>query len=260
MGTLARPLTGRTAAPDPATGTSALLPYLSGPGVDWARWEDAADPSAPRWQAVEGTMVFGDVSGFTKMSERLARHGKVGAEEVADAINTCFEQLLDIAYRCGGSLIKFGGDALLLLFSGDGHATRAAHAAVGMRTRLRTVGRLDTTAGRVVLRISIGVHTGTFHLFLVGGSHRELIVAGPAASETVAAEGSATAGEIVMGPPTSALLPARSRGRPARAGLSPALPHRTVPLPAHRTVRPRGHRPRPLRPHRHPPPPPRRGA
>jgi class 3 adenylate cyclase/tetratricopeptide (TPR) repeat protein len=230
LGTLARPLTGRTAAPDPATGTSALLPYLSGPGVDWARWEDAADPSAPRWQAVEGTMVFGDVSGFTKMSERLARHGKVGAEEVADAINTCFEQLLDIAYRCGGSLIKFGGDALLLLFSGDGHATRAAHAAVGMRTRLRTVGRLDTTAGRVVLRISIGVHTGTFHLFLVGGSHRELIVAGPAASETVAAEGSATAGEIVMGPPTSALLPARSRG--PRRGRGYLLRSPTGPFPS----------------------------
>ena len=80
-------------------------------------------------------MVFGDVSGFTKMSERLARHGKVGAEEVADAINTCFEQLLGVAYQCGGNLLKFGGDALLLLFSGEGHATRAAHAAVGMRAR-----------------------------------------------------------------------------------------------------------------------------
>ena len=46
-------------------------------------------------------MVFADISGFTKMSERLARHGKVGAEEVTDAINTCFEQLLAIAYACG---------------------------------------------------------------------------------------------------------------------------------------------------------------
>ena len=164
-------------AADPAPGTSTLLPYLSGPAVEWARL-DAADPSVPRWQAVEGTMVFGDVSGFTKMSERLARHGKVGAEEVADAINACFEALLDVAYRCGGSLIKFGGDALLLLFTGEGHATRAAHAAVGMRSRLRSLGRIDTTAGRVTLRISIGVHSGTFHLFLVGGSHRELIVAG----------------------------------------------------------------------------------
>ncbi len=177
-------------------------------------------------------MVFGDVSGFTKMSERLARHGKVGAEEVADAINTCFEQLLGVAYQCGGNLLKFGGDALLLLFSGEGHATRAAHAAVGMRARLRDAGRLDTSAGRVVLRISIGVHRGTFHMFMVGGSHRELIVAGPAATSTVAAEGTATAGEIVMSPVTAAALTERSRG-PARGdayllrsppGAAPVLP------------------------------------
>ncbi len=211
--------------------TSVLLPYITRPAIDWARLH-RADQDAPFWREVEGTMVFGDVSGFTKMSERLARHGKVGAEEVADAINTCFEQLLDVAYRCGGNLLKFGGDALLLLFSGEDHATRAAHAAVGMRARLRDAGRLDTSAGRVVLRISIGVHRGTFHLFMAGGTHRELIVAGPAATSTVAAEGTATAGEIVMSPMTAAALTERSRG-PARGeayllrsppGSAPTLP------------------------------------
>ncbi len=162
-------------------------------------------------------MVFGDVSGFTNMSERLARHGKVGAEEVAEGINTCFEQLLDVAYGHGGSLIKFGGDAMLLFFTGAEHTDRAAHAAVGMRARLRHAGRLQTTAGRVTLRISIGVHSGTFELFLVGGSHRELVVAGPAATATVAVEGTATAGEIVMSEETADLLPPRARG-PARPG------------------------------------------
>ena len=162
-------------------------------------------------------MVFGDVSGFTRMSERLARHGKVGAEEVAGAIDACFADLLDVAYRCGGSLLKFGGDAVLLLFTGEDHAVRAAHAAVGMRRRLRTVGRIDTSAGRVVLRISMGAHSGTFHLALVGGSHRELLVVGPAVSATVAAEGEATAGEIVMTAAMADRLPGRCRG-PVRPG------------------------------------------
>ena len=213
-------------------GVAGLLPYLTRPAVDWGRSEDSGDDTVSRWRAVEGTMVFGDVSGFTKMSERLARHGKVGAEEVADAINACFEELLDVAYRCGGSLLKFGGDAMLLLFTGDGHAVRAAHAAVGMRARLRVAGRIRTTAGLVVLRISIGVHSGTFHLALVGGSHRELLVVGPGITETVAAEGVATAGEIVMSAAAAAALPARCRG-PARgdrwllrapSGPSPDLP------------------------------------
>ncbi len=193
-----------------------LLPYLAAPAIEWARSDDPEDGVA-RWQAVEGTMVFGDVSGFTNMSERLARHGKVGAEEVAEGINTCFEQLLDVAHGHGGTLIKFGGDALLLLFTGDDHAHRAAHAAIGMRARLRYAGRLQTTAGQVTLRISIGVHSGTFDLFLVGGSHRELVVAGPGATATVAAEGAATAGEIVMSKETADLLPSRARG-PERPG------------------------------------------
>jgi len=31
------------------------------------------------FRTLDGSMLFVDISGFTKMSERLARHGKVGA-------------------------------------------------------------------------------------------------------------------------------------------------------------------------------------
>ena len=85
------------------TSTSSLVPYVPRLTLDWARADaSVGDPDAPVTRVVEGTMVFADISGFTKMSERLARHGKVGAEEVTDAINTCFEQLLAIAYSAGG--------------------------------------------------------------------------------------------------------------------------------------------------------------
>jgi class 3 adenylate cyclase/tetratricopeptide (TPR) repeat protein len=197
------------------TEPSSLVPYVPRLTLDWARADELVRRPGPAWRLLDGTMVFADISGFTKMSERLARHGKVGAEEVTDAINTCFEQLLEIAYSAGGSLLKFGGDALLLLFSGDDHASFAAHAAVGMRRRLRTVGRIQTSSGLVVLRFSMGLHSGTFHVFAAGVSHRELLVAGPAATATVEAEGTATAGEIVMSAAAAARLPARCRG-PAR--------------------------------------------
>src|SRR4051794_24037106 len=64
-----------------------------------------------RVQAVEGTMAFADLSGFTRLSERLARLGREGAELLVDAINGCFTILLAAAYANGASLIKFGGDA-----------------------------------------------------------------------------------------------------------------------------------------------------
>lgn len=159
-------------------------------------------------RALDGTVVFVDISGFTKMSERLARHGKVGAEEVTDVLGAVFARLLSVAYGNGGGLIKFGGDALLLFFSGADHQERAARAAVGMRRMLREVGKIQSSAGLITLRMSVGVHSGTFHFFLVGDSHRELVVTGPAASETVHMEGTASAGEILVSAATAAALPA----------------------------------------------------
>jgi class 3 adenylate cyclase/tetratricopeptide (TPR) repeat protein len=171
------------------------------------------------FRTLEGSMVFVDISGFTKMSERLARHGKVGAEEVTEVLGAVFAKLLAVAYGDDGSLLKFGGDALLLWFSGNGHAARAATAAHGMRGTLRSVGRLDTTAGKVVLRMSVGVNSGTFHFFLVGESHREFMVTGPAASRTVDMESTATAGEILLSRDTAAPLPSNVLGQPKGEGI-----------------------------------------
>ena len=130
-------------------------------------------------------MVFVDISGFTKMSERLARHGKVGAEEVTDVLGAVFTKLLAVAYGEDGSLLKFGGDALLLWFVGEGTRSGRPRPRTGCGRTLRSIGKLDTTAGKVVLRMSVGVNSGGFHFFLVGDSHRELIVTGPAATRTV---------------------------------------------------------------------------
>ena len=163
-------------------------------------------------------MVFVDVSGFTKLSERLARHGKIGAEELAATIGGCFVELLAVAYDLGGGLIKFGGDALLLLFTGAAHEARAARAALAMRAELRRIGRLEVLGQRVTLRMSVGVHSGRFDFFLVGSSHRELVITGPAASTTVTMESTASAGEIVVSPATAAALGADDVGAPRGAG------------------------------------------
>lgn len=188
-----------------STVKSSLQPYLPRLTLQWL----AEDPTALH-RAVDGSVVFVDISGFTKLSEKLAKLGRIGAEEMADAINTCFADLLGKAYEEDGMLLKFGGDALMLLFAADDpekHAARAARAAHGMRTRLRTVGKLDTAGGKVNLRMSVGVHSGTFDFFLVGGSHRELIVTGPAATQVVTMEGTADAGEIVISPAVAEHLP-----------------------------------------------------
>ena len=190
-----------------------LRPYLPRLLIEWL----SSTPDATS-REVDGSIAFVDISGFTRLSERLAKRGKVGAEELTDAIGTCFTRLLGVAYANGGGLIKFGGDALLLLFTGDDHPARAAAAAVGMRRELREMGSLAASGGRVTLRMSVGVHSGSFNFFLVGSSQRELVITGPAATETVAMEGTAEAGEIVASAAAAAALPRAVIGAPKGSG------------------------------------------
>ena len=159
-----------------------------------------------------------DISGFTKLSEGLARHGRVGAEELTSTIDTCFVTLLDLAVANGGRLLKFGGDALLIYFSGPAHEARACRAAVEMRRALRVVGRLTVLGQKVSLRMSVGIHSGVFHFFLIGDSHRELLVTGPSASTVVSMEAAADAGEIVVSDATARGLAPRLIGTPKGPG------------------------------------------
>jgi class 3 adenylate cyclase/predicted ATPase len=175
-----------------------------------AEWDlDAPDAL---WRETDATCCFVDISGFTALSERLARRGRIGAEELTEVLNHVFSRMLEVAYEKGGALLKFGGDALLLAFTGDDHATMAAESAVAMRAALREARTLPTSVGRVNLRMSVGIHSGTFHLFRVGDSHRELLITGPAATATTRMEQSAGASQIVVSDATAARLPPNAVG------------------------------------------------
>jgi class 3 adenylate cyclase/predicted ATPase len=167
---------------------------------------------------VDGTLVFVDVSGFTALSERLAQRGKVGAEQLTDVLNSVFGTMLGLAAARGGSLLKFGGDALFLLFTGPDHAVQAACATVEMRAALAATAKTPGPAGRLRLRMSVGVHTGEVDLFLVGASHRELVIVGPATTAVASMEAAASAGQILVGPDTAAALPAGAVGDPLGPG------------------------------------------
>ena len=64
--------------PPRRAGLAAFVPRLV---VDWSQHNRA------RWWQREGSMVSADISGFTRLSERLATLGNEGAEELTDLIN-----------------------------------------------------------------------------------------------------------------------------------------------------------------------------
>ena len=59
---------------------------------------------------------------------------------------------------------------------------RAASAAVEMRQALRKAAEIPTSVGPLRLSMSVGLHSGAVHFFLVGSTHRELVLLGPAAN------------------------------------------------------------------------------
>ncbi len=203
----------------------------------------AAVESGSAHRVVDGSLLMFDITGFTPLTERLARRGREGAEELSNLLDTVFSKLLMDAEAEGADLLKWGGDALLLLFDGIDHGCRAARAALRMQRALAQIGRATTSIGRVKLRASAGVESGPVHLVLAGNPahHRELVLVGPTASGVTMLENSAGTGEVLVGDATAeylgpALVRPRSGGGHLLSGLptpaNPPQPPEPEPMPA----------------------------
>jgi class 3 adenylate cyclase len=74
---------------DVPSAVKGLLPYVPALLRDWTPTGDD-----DRHMRVRGTLTFVDISGFTRLTERLARRGNVGAEEMSDILSETFAALL----------------------------------------------------------------------------------------------------------------------------------------------------------------------
>ena len=126
----------------------------------------------PRALPLEGTVMFADIDGFTPLAERFSEAAsEEGAEELTELVNRFMQLLIPITARYGGDLQKFGGDAGLLLFHGEGHALRAVAAALEVQAAMQAQMRaLQTSLGEFSLRIAIGLGSGRMVGLGVGDS------------------------------------------------------------------------------------------
>jgi class 3 adenylate cyclase len=200
-----------------STALAAFEPYVPRLLAGW---------TGPPARELDGSLVSLDIAGFTALSERLQAGGRAGAEELVAVISAVFTGLIGISDRYGGDVLKFRGDGLLILFSGSGHAARAHTAASEMQTLIGTTGHVMSSVGPLTLQMSCGIYSGPCQFFLVGGAHRELVVTGPAATETIRLESEAAGGEIhSFGPgPDNRPEPYEMPSVPAGADLEQFLP------------------------------------
>ncbi|MFM7272078.1 MAG: AAA family ATPase [Actinomycetes bacterium] len=167
---------------------------------------------------VDGTLGFFDVSGYTRLTERLARLGAEGAEAITEIADALFVGLISAAFAQGGDVLQFSGDAVLIHFTGSDHPRRAALAARAMQAFIGREGSISTEIGRVRLRMSVGMHAGPATFARLGEGQQVVLALGEHISRALAAEKEASATEVLVTSETAELLPPEW-GRPTPSGM-----------------------------------------
>jgi class 3 adenylate cyclase len=184
-----------------------------------------ANPAPPTtaWSdRFEAAVLFADVSGFTPLTEALARKGAEGPEELTRLLNTYFSRMIDLIEGEGGEVVKFSGDAVTVLFpastalppgadTGQGLACatrRAKQAAEAMQAAMVEFATIETSAGPVALGMKIGIGAGEILAILVGGvfNRWEYVIAGDPLRQVAEAEHQAERGDVILSPEAETLL------------------------------------------------------
>eukprot|EP00947_MAST-08B_sp_MAST-8B-sp1_P006298 g6298.t1 len=171
-------------------------------------------------ETLNAAVMLADVSGFTKLTESLARQGKQGSETLTRILNAFYSQVIAVMQRCGGDVIKFAGDAVIATFSDRSSLVAgagappppaaasdkrvvvwAAHCAQEILSLVQSYPEVLGADGRSVkLGMHIGVGFGsTIHMLIGGNLNRwEAVCAGAALLQLGGAVGDAGVGEACL--------------------------------------------------------------
>ena len=151
---------------------------------------------------VRGAALFADVSGFTALTEALAKElgAQRGAEVLTTHLNRVFHALVEELEAYGGDVIYYSGDAVTCWIEGDDGA-RAAACGLAMQETMSRLGEVVTPAGsRVRLAMKVAVAAGPARRFVVGDPEIQLmdVLAGRLIDALALAERHAASGEVVL--------------------------------------------------------------
>ncbi len=164
-------------------------------------------PESETWRSFYAATAFADISGFTPLAEELATNGVRGAEELTAILNQVFEGLITTVESHGGQVVKFGGDALSLIWPCDPDPEsmaeavwRTAQAAIAMQKTMMRFATVSSREGATFsLRMKIGLSAGRLIEVHAGGVYNrwEYVLAGAPMANMSSAENHAEAGQIV---------------------------------------------------------------
>ena len=149
-----------------------------------------------------GTALFADISGFTPLTESLARSlgPQRGAEELAQYLNLVYDRLINILHRYRGSVLGFSGDAITCWFEGD-TGTLAAACGLEMQQAMEEFETIQMPGGSTSgLAMKAALASGSARRFVIGDPAVKLydVLAGRLMDNLAAAEHHAKKGEVVL--------------------------------------------------------------
>lgn len=116
------------------------------------------------------TVLFSDIRNFTSLSENLS------AEEVVAFLNDYFNVMIDVIFRHKGTLDKFMGDGMMVIFGAplddENQESNAVAAAIDMQNALFGINEKLASRNVDPLQVGIGVHTGLAVVGNIGSEKR----------------------------------------------------------------------------------------
>jgi adenylate cyclase len=143
------------------------------------------------------TILCSDIRGFTRLAARME------ADEVAEMLNDYFSALMRPIFQNDGTIDKFIGDAVLVVFGSPeadpDQSRKALLTAVEMQNAAHRVSQERAAEGRVSCEIGIGIHCGeVIHGFIGSPERMEYTVIGDAVNLAARYCDGARAGEILI--------------------------------------------------------------
>ncbi|XP_062447265.1 adenylate cyclase type 10-like [Rhea pennata] len=149
-----------------------------------------------------GVLLFADVSGFTALTEKFSQSINLdqGADEVAQTLNRYMGDILEELLAFGGDVLKFAGDAVLVLWRVRQTQLRDTVGLVLQCSQQIQAkhGTRDTDVG-LKLRLKIGISAGHMSLLTVGDKQEQrFLIVGQAVGDVWQAQNLASAGDVIL--------------------------------------------------------------
>lgn len=162
------------------------------------RAPDHAGRADTGYSVREATILFADLRGFSAIASRYA------PEMVLSVLSNCFGRMTEIIVRHYGTIDKFMGDAVMVVFHGEkpaprDHVQRALLCAVEMQIAMSELRKQHRRDHLPEVHLGIGISTGTVMAGLIGSHpYRAYTVIGEEVNLAARIEAYSLRGQVLM--------------------------------------------------------------